>query len=453
MKKGLIVVATLLFLGFLLVFAPSAKAAATPEAIKVVKKYEEFDVHTTLYGGNMERAMRDYLLPLYKKLESGRVPGDKITWSFKKSPFYVENDYEISAESRMNYFAYFYTQQGGEMLFSLNKDPQGMWLISGMDYTIQTRKVGEDNYRSVITSISVTRWRGPDERECSRSKAVACYGKYEKVVKDVVSKVIAARYNGKPLNAVQRLKAIHDWLVFNVEYDTVGIDAFHKGDKRYKVLFNEYGALVNRKAVCKGYALAFKVLVDELVRQTNAKIKCEFVYDTLYLHVWNRVKLGNQWYHVDATWDDPLGGPSTGHTAYFLVSDNGLLPGHPGKKAPGYYTYYPERAADSRYEGMEWPFISLYRSEISGMVKSTKKYKLGKAKSARPFDKTFKPFAKVYRYYTISTNVQMVKGLALKRGLDYSVSYSHNKKKGWGTAVITLKGGYSGKIKIKFKIV
>ena len=451
MKKGIIFAAMLLFLGFLVVFAPSAKAAVTPEANEVVKKYEEFDVHTTLYGGNMEKAMRDYLLPLYKKFEAGRVPGDKITWSFKKSPFYVDNYYEVSAESRMNYFAYFYTQQGGEMLLSLNKEPLGMWLIRGMDYTIETRKVGKD-YRSVITSISVTKWRGPNERACSRSKAVTCYRKCEKIVKNVVSKVIAARYNGQPLTIIQRLKAIHDWLVLNVKYDAVGIEAFHKGDTRQKVLFNEYGALVNGKAVCRGYALAFKALVGELIKQTNAKIKCEFVSDKFYVHAWNRVKLNGEWYHIDVTWDDSIE-PSSVGTEYFLVSDRALLGGHPGGKASGYYTYYPVKATDFRYEGMEWPVINLYRGEIFGTAKTTKKYKLGKAKSVRPYDKAFKPFAKAQRYSMIFSSVQMEKGLTLKRGLDYSVRYSHNKKKGWGVAIIALKGGYSGKIKIKFKIV
>lgn len=76
--------------------------------------------------------------------------------------------------------------------------------------------------------------------------------------------------------------------------------------------------------VCESYARAFKVLCDA------ADIPCVLEdglsYNTLGsgAHMWNCVKLGNQWYYADITWDDPTGGNSGAvsgyeNTRYLLV--------------------------------------------------------------------------------------------------------------------------------------
>lgn len=64
--------------------------------------------------------------------------------------------------------------------------------------------------------------------------------------------------------------------------------------------YSIYGALVNRHAVCEGYARAFKLLCKYV------GIECILITgDSKGVgHMWNMVKLDNQWYHVDVTWDD-----------------------------------------------------------------------------------------------------------------------------------------------------
>lgn len=93
------------------------------------------------------------------------------------------------------------------------------------------------------------------------------------------------------------LKA-HDWLVDNVEYDTTLSDSY---------IYNLYGALVSRKAVCEGYAEAFKYLMD------YAGVPCILVVGSATNsngdtenHEWNYVKINKKWYAVDCTWDDPI---------------------------------------------------------------------------------------------------------------------------------------------------
>lgn len=95
-----------------------------------------------------------------------------------------------------------------------------------------------------------------------------------------------------------KVKFVHDYLVNNTSYaETEGNNTS-----------NLYGALVNHLAVCEGYAESFKYLMDKL------NIPCVVVYgDGLKLdgseeyHAWNYVKMDNEnWYAVDATWDDPI---------------------------------------------------------------------------------------------------------------------------------------------------
>lgn len=104
-------------------------------------------------------------------------------------------------------------------------------------------------------------------------------------------------YN-KTSNTYQNIKMVHDYLVDNTQYDTT----ISKDN-----IYNVYGTLVNKTAVCEGYARTFKYLMDELNipcvliigKGTNSEGKMEN-------HAWNYVQIEKKWYAVDATWDDPI---------------------------------------------------------------------------------------------------------------------------------------------------
>jgi hypothetical protein len=87
-----------------------------------------------------------------------------------------------------------------------------------------------------------------------------------------------------------KLKDIHDYLCRNVVYD-LGATYAHE----------PYGALVQGKAVCEGYAEAFKLLCDKY------NIPCALIVGVgnSEAHMWNYVQMENgYWYAVDVTWDD-----------------------------------------------------------------------------------------------------------------------------------------------------
>lgn len=96
--------------------------------------------------------------------------------------------------------------------------------------------------------------------------------------------------------------AIHDWIVNNTVYTYVEVV---KNTGRLPNNYSYVGVFANGKAVCGGYAQAFKLCMDIL------GIPCEYIIgypaaNYSVLHLWNRVKLDDgKWYQVDCTYDDP----------------------------------------------------------------------------------------------------------------------------------------------------
>ena len=99
-------------------------------------------------------------------------------------------------------------------------------------------------------------------------------------------------------NTYEKIETVHDYIVENTSYDTT----ISMPD-----IYNVYGTLVRKSSVCEGYAKTFKLLMDEL------NIPCVIVIGTATNssgetenHAWNYVQIGNSWYAVDSTWDDPV---------------------------------------------------------------------------------------------------------------------------------------------------
>lgn len=91
--------------------------------------------------------------------------------------------------------------------------------------------------------------------------------------------------------------------------------------------YSMYNLFVNGKSNCNGYAKALSYILNRLsIPCTIAIGEC----DDGQLHAWNIIQLDDEYYHLDATWDDrynqySLSGTteSYGH-AYFCVNDNDI---------------------------------------------------------------------------------------------------------------------------------
>lgn len=60
-----------------------------------------------------------------------------------------------------------------------------------------------------------------------------------------------------------------------------------------------YSCIINGRAQCSGYADAFL--------QTAKSCGLEVRYVSNSTHAWNLIQLDGDWYHVDVTWEDPIG--------------------------------------------------------------------------------------------------------------------------------------------------
>ena len=109
-----------------------------------------------------------------------------------------------------------------------------------------------------------------------------------------VSAALASVEQG--MSDLQKAIVLHDYLAVNCEYDYDNLNA----DTLPPESFNIYGVFVKRTAVCQGYALAYKYLLNQV------GIDCYMVTSDVMNHAWNLVRLDGQYYQVDVTWDDPV---------------------------------------------------------------------------------------------------------------------------------------------------
>ena len=91
-----------------------------------------------------------------------------------------------------------------------------------------------------------------------------------------------------------RLQAIYGWICGHVTYDYE-----HLKDDTYPLKYSAYAALVDKTAVCQGYA----ALLYRLALAAGVDIRIVTGTGNGAPHGWNLVKLGSLWYYADATWD------------------------------------------------------------------------------------------------------------------------------------------------------
>lgn len=99
-----------------------------------------------------------------------------------------------------------------------------------------------------------------------------------------------------PIDKVKQLRYVNQWLCNNNIYTlsklgTTGNDA--------------YGALIDGKPVCEGYALAVSLICDEL-GIPNITIYSDIIASG-ESHCYNEVYVNNEWKYLDVTWNDTDG--------------------------------------------------------------------------------------------------------------------------------------------------
>ena len=131
------------------------------------------------------------------------------------------------------------------------------------------------------------------------SSAFVIYNKMKEVLRNIVTDDMAD---------VEKIKAIHDYLVMNVTYDNDLLVLLSNGTSNIKEYYGFYleGVFNDNEAVCEGISKAFMAMCN------IEGIPCVFVegYDTKNPsgvgHAWNKVYVDGAWYIVDVTSDGTI---------------------------------------------------------------------------------------------------------------------------------------------------
>lgn len=117
------------------------------------------------------------------------------------------------------------------------------------------------------------------------------------------------------MNDHEKVKAVHDYVVLNVAYDQSYNDRLNA----------PYFALTTGKTMCNGYAM----LVYQMLQKLDIPVRLISGTSKGIGHAWNLVQIDGHWYHLDATWDDPVPdvkGRVVYH--YYLLTDDMIAKDH-----------------------------------------------------------------------------------------------------------------------------
>ena len=137
-----------------------------------------------------------------------------------------------------------------------------------------------------------------EETEGNIPDAVA---KYEKKISEILKGLPTTAAEGETLDET-KTRYIHDYLTKEMVY--------HYENEVLNKACNSrtaYDALIYGEGVCEAYTRGFKALMDRAGIPTVCVYGVYKVSETRSeQHIWNHVKIGDCWYAVDVTQDDPI---------------------------------------------------------------------------------------------------------------------------------------------------
>lgn len=172
--------------------------------------------------------------------------------------------------------------------YALAYDHPELFWISGGWQSSGTRGIGDDADTITIKLLPYAFWNYVSNPQ-----------KYIDTFESTVDAIVAQAktYNG----VFAQVEFVHDYITSNCYYD---YDRLEEAQKTYHVasseyIYSAYSCLVDKAAVCAGYARAFQVIMQRL------GYNCTYVRgDAGGAHAWNYIELDDEGYFLDVTWDD-----------------------------------------------------------------------------------------------------------------------------------------------------
>ncbi|HOO68062.1 MAG TPA: transglutaminase domain-containing protein [Bacilli bacterium] len=251
-----------------------------------------FAILTFCYGYLSENDVVDKLVDYYKKTPSslennGYIKDINIDFVQKTNDFEADNKQEIMniyytiISSGMNEFTFYCGDNYEDCMddvLDVNDDPA---LLSQMNNFVNIY----NTFRSIKTTYTTNgKITVNVEKVYSNSDIEEINTKVNEIYDEVVNTDKDSAYN---------IKMIHDYIINNTKYDLN-----EENSKIFSESSTAIGTLFNGLATCNGYTDAMSIFLDKL-EVTNVRISNDE-------HIWNLVYLGNNWLHLDLTWDDPV---------------------------------------------------------------------------------------------------------------------------------------------------
>ena len=111
---------------------------------------------------------------------------------------------------------------------------------------------------------------------------------------DAAVAALLAQLNPNTADRYAALRSVYDWMTANISYDYENLN-----DPTYLLKYSAYAALINRTAVCQGYA----VLLYRLLLEMGIDNRVITGFSNGGSHAWNIVRFGSKYYNLDSTWD------------------------------------------------------------------------------------------------------------------------------------------------------
>jgi len=194
--------------------------------------------------------------------------------------------------------------------------PEVFWLNGSNKLRLVTVKMkdGEQTYNETYVFFLLVDDKGFTMRDSSYANQAAVEADLQRQ-EAAVAAILQTVTSQTPFEQVRQL---NQWLTEHNEYNT-SANLKSLPNWPHEGLSALVGSIGTKGPVCNGYSRAFKILCGRLdipcvlvdgYARTGAQSQGEF-------HMWNSVQIGEQWFGVDVTWNDPTvkGGsaPKSGH--------------------------------------------------------------------------------------------------------------------------------------------
>lgn len=245
-----------------------------------------------------ETELTNYLTTIFN--EKSEYPnGIRLSYSFTKYPTY----------KLVSVCVY---ENNASVLGTKDADPTRSKTIEQYEYAFLTtsnkRSSNFDNFNinKVNQTISVSSTnqlvyaleKGYRPIPEKGSSAENIYNKAKEVLREICD---------DDMSEFEKIKAIYDWLVLNVQYDSKAAYSSEISSNwtMYDAWYPE-GVFNNHKAVCDGIARSLLILA-RIENIATIRVSGEHTSNGVSVgHAWNKVYINGNWYGIDATHGNPI---------------------------------------------------------------------------------------------------------------------------------------------------